>query len=293
MDLLGIPLLGENAGAGRHITDVVDELRPLGGVVEVVPHRIRLSGDDGGQQSGPAADLEFDFRAQACQHGTRKISVEADDIVEVLGVAETVWRAFAVLADTEGFSRNAWIFARERTRRAFRHLNRHLGGGRIEASHHRERECRQNPNPGSPPTRMFHSCRPPVPELHRDACAIVAAQWLARNESKLRAMESRDRQLGESAADVQWTVSLGLGRLGAARPLPKFAPSNDERAGGELFPAGGEGMGFHPMLRDFAAGANPDPVMPQDMIEKTHQPGSTTRTADETVMQAHRHHLWL
>src|SRR5260221_3857988 len=79
----------------------------------------------------------------------------------------------------------------------------------------------------------------------------------------------------------------------AARPLRKYAPSNDERAGGELFAAGGEGMDFHPMLRDFAAGANPDPVMPQDMIEKTHQPGSTTRTADETVMQAHRHHLRL
>src|SRR6266436_6212486 len=87
---------------------------------------------------------------------------------------------------------------------------------------------------------------------------------------------------------IAWAVELG-----AAQPLPKFAPSNDERAGGELFPAGGKGMDFHPMLRDFATGANPDPVMPQDMIEKTHQPGSTTRTADETVMQAHRHHLRL
>src|SRR6266446_3408430 len=33
-------------------------------------------------------------------------------------------------------------------------------------------------------------------KLHRDACAVVAVQWLARNESKLRAMESPDRQPG-------------------------------------------------------------------------------------------------
>src|SRR6266581_4049953 len=114
MDVLGIALFGQNPGSGRHVADVVDELCSLRSIVEVVPHGVRLPGDDGRQQARPAADLELDLRAQARQYSAGKIGIKPDDVVKILGIAGAVRGTLAVLANPERFASDTWILTRKR-----------------------------------------------------------------------------------------------------------------------------------------------------------------------------------
>ena len=45
------------------------------------------------------------------------------------------------------------------------------------------------------------------------------------------------------------------------------------------------------MLGDFAASADPDPVVAQDVIDETSKRGGARRLAGETAMQSDGHHL--
>ena len=98
-DLLRIALLHQGARAGDHVDDVVDLLGALGREVEIVPHDIGLARDHRRQQAGPAAQLELELAADALERGAHHVGVGADDVVEILRVAETVGRALAILPD--------------------------------------------------------------------------------------------------------------------------------------------------------------------------------------------------
>jgi len=52
-------------------------------------------------------------------------------------------------------------------------------------------------------------------------------------------------------------------------------------------------MNRHPMARDIDAAAKPDPIVAAHMIEKFDQADGARRAADEAVVQADRHELWV